>query len=191
MPRTSGIVGGSIDDQALLEYFKFTQDDLYANRNGRFTDKQMAHVIARDKSARSSGRGWGIFLMAIGLMGLGIAIAAGIANNDWGFRIGFRVGFGVIWPVVWGGIGYMMMADSFTKHEFKLARVQGRANIIRNESYSSSSHTTSVSYELHLGGHEFTVEDAAADVFFQGDEYIIYYVDSTDEIMSVEHVARG
>ena len=92
---------------------------------------------------------------------------------------------------MWGGIGYSMMADSFTKHNFTLARVQGRANIVRNESYDSSDHTTNISHELHLGGHEFTVPEDAADVLIQGDEYILYYVDSTDEILSAEHVAKG
>lgn len=178
-------------EQPLMDYFKFDQNDLYANQNGRFTDKQMARIKQEDKSSRASGRVWGGILMFIGLIGLVIAIVAGIADSDWGFRIGFGLGFGCIWPLVWGGIGYMMMADSFGKHEFKLARVQGRANIVRTESYSSSSHTTSISYELHIGGHEFSVEDTTADVIFQGDEYIVYYIESNDEIVSVEHLAKS
>ncbi len=178
-------------DQQLMSYFKFDDADLYANQNGQFTAKQKARIIQEDKSSRASSRGWGIFLMLIGLLGLVIAIVAGIAESDWGFRIGFGIGFGLIWPVVWGGIGFLLAKDSFEKHDFKLARVQGRANLVAHESYNSSSHTTTVSHELHIGGHEFDVEEDAADVIMQGDEYVIYYVDSTDEILSAEQVSKG
>lgn len=89
-------------DQQLMNYFKFDQDDLYANQNGRFTDKQMARIIQEDKSDRASSRLWGGILLFIGLIGLLSAIAAGITDNDWGFRVGFGLGFGVVWPLVWG-----------------------------------------------------------------------------------------
>src|SRR5512143_2501854 len=178
-------------DAQLMSYFKFDQDDLYANQSGRFTEKQRAHIIAKDKEQRGSSRGWGIFLMLVGLLGLVIAIVAGIATPDWGFRIGFGIGFGVIWPLAWGGLGYLLAADSFKKHDFKLAMVRGRANIVREEHYNSSSHTRSISYELHIGGHDFTVSGDTADVIFQGEEYIIYYVESTDEILSVEAIGKG
>ena len=177
-------------DQQLMGYFKFDQEDLYANQNGRFTDKQMARIIQEDKSDRTSSRLWGILLMLIGLGGLAGAIAAGIATPDWGFRIGFGLGFGVIWPLVWGGIGFMLAKDSFSKHDFKLAMVQGRANIVRRESYNSEHHTTNVYHELHLGGHEFSVQEDMADVIMQGDEYILYYVDGTNKILTAEQVSK-
>lgn len=175
-------------DTQLMEYFKFDQNDLYANQNGKFTDKQMAHVIQKDKQDRTGNRGSGVFLGCIGLLGIIIAIVAGIATPDWGFRIGFGLGFGVIWPLVWGGIGYMFVKDTVGKHEFKLARVEGRANIVRHESYNNDTHSSSVSFDLHIGGHTFDVAGDTADVIFQGESYAIYYVDSTDEIMSVEHL---
>jgi hypothetical protein len=66
---------------------------------------------------------------------------------------------------------------------------QGRANIVRRESYNSERHSTSVWHELHLGGHEFRVGEDMADVIMQGDEYILYYVDGTHKILSAEQVA--
>ncbi len=178
-------------DAQLMSYFKFDQDDLYANQQGRFTDKQMTHILEKDKADRKSGRGWGIFLGLVGLLGIVIAVVAGMASDSWAFRIGFGAGFAVIWPLVWGGLGYMMAADSFKKHDFKLACVQGRANIVRGETYNSSTHTHSVYHELHLGGHDFSVDEDIADVIFQGEPYAIYYVDSTDEILSVEPMAKS
>ncbi len=178
-------------DAQLMSYFKFDQDDLYANRQGCFTDKQMAHIIATDKADRKANRGWGIALMAIGLLGIVVAVVVGLSTDSWAFRIGFGLGFAVIWPLAWGGFGWLLAGDSFKKHDFKLAQVQGRANIVRAESYNASTHTRSVWNELHLGGHDFTVREDIADVIFQGEAYTIYYVDSTDEILSVELMPKG
>ncbi len=174
-------------DQQLMNYFKFDEADLYANQNGQFTDKQKADIIRRDKSSRTGSRIWGGAMMFIGLIGLAGAVLAFVSSEDWGFRIGFGIGFGIIWPLIWGGIGWAIVASSFNKHDFKLARVQGRANLVAHESYNSSSHTTSTYHELHIGGHDFDVEGDMADVIMQGEEYILYYVDSTDQILSAEH----
>jgi hypothetical protein len=176
-------------DQPLMDYFRFDTDDLYANQNGRFTDKQKANLIAQDKSRRKSGLGLGIFLAVVGLIGPIIAIIAGIANPDPGFIIGFGLGFGLIWPLVWGGIGYLMIKSAFEKREFNLAQVQGRANIIARESTDSDGHHHTY-FELHIGGHTFGARQDMADVIMQGDEYIVYYVPSTDDIVSVEPITK-
>ncbi len=178
-------------DAQLMSYFKFDQNDLYANQSGRFTDQQMNRIMQEDKASRKSSRGFGMLLMFIGLIGVAGAIFAGISSDSWAFRIGFGIGFGIIWPLIWGGLGYAIAADSFGKHDFKLQRVQGRANIVRGETYNSSTHTHSEYHELHIGGHEFSVEGDVADVIFQGEEYVVYYVDRTDEILSVEPLSKA
>ena len=180
-----------MSDQALMAYFKFDTDDLYANQNGRFTEKQKVRLTQLDKSRRNMSRGFGIFLALVGLIGPVIAIVAGIANRQLAFIIPFGCGFGLIWPVVWGGIGYMLIRSAYAKREFKVESVRGRANIVRRESTSTDSdgHTsTSTYYELHIGGQTFRVQRDTADVIMQGDEYILYYVGSTRDIMSVEEV---
>jgi len=182
-----------MSDQALMAYFKFDTDDLYANQNGRFTDRQKANLTKLDKSRRRASLGLGIFLAIVGLIGPIIAIIAGIANPDLGFIIGFGIGFGLIWPLVWGGIGYLMIKSAYEKRAFEVASVQGRANIVAHESSSTDSdgHTsTTINWELHIGGKTFNVRKNIADVIFQGDEYIVYYVPSTGDIVSVEEAGR-
>jgi hypothetical protein len=180
-----------MSDQSLMDYYKFDQADLIANQNGKFTDKQRTRIFKEDTSSRKSGRIWGSLLLLIGAGGLCGAIAAISQDHDLGFVIGFGLGFGIIWPLVWGGIGYFLVKDSFSKHEFKLAKVQGQVNIVRRESYSSESHTTSVYHELHIGGHEFSIQGDAANVLMQGDEYILYYVDGSNEILSGELLQKA
>ena len=176
-------------DQQLMDYFKFNQADLMANQRGQFTARQSARIVKEDASDRSGSRVFGIILLFIAAIGFFGAVAAILVDDDWGFRIGFGLGFGCIWPLVWGGLGFGLLSSSFSKREFVLAKVQGRVNIIREESYSSSSHTTSITHELHIGGKQFNVEDDLADVLMQGDEYILYYIAGTDKIMSAELVS--
>jgi hypothetical protein len=45
--------------------------------------------------------------------------------------------------------------------------------------------------ELHIGGHNFTVDSDTADVIFQGEMSIVYDVESTNEILSVEAMGKG
>lgn len=178
-------------DPQLMSYFQFDQADLDANRNGQFTDKQKTRIFTEDKSSRTWSRVGGFFLIFIGLIGLVAAIFAIANDSDLGFQIGFGLGFGCIWPLVWGGIGYFLVKNSFSKHEFKLAKVQGLVNIVRRESYSSESHTTTIYHELHIGGQEFSVQGTAADVLMQGDEYILYYISGSSEILSGELVQKA
>ncbi len=180
-----------MEDEKLEAYFKFDDDDLQANRMGQFTEKQKARLALEDKSNRKGSLGCGIGLLLIAAIGLAGAIAGWIGDSDWGFRIGFGLGFGCIWPLIWGGLGYASLSSSFSKHEFKLAKVQGRVNIVRDESYDSEHHTTSVYHELHIGGQEFSVEEDLAGMLMQGEEYILYYIDGSDEIMSAESVPRA
>jgi hypothetical protein len=180
-----------MSDQQLMKYFHFDENDLYANQNGRFTDKQRERLLQEDKSGRRSSLGWGIVLLLVALLGVVIAVVAGINVPDWSFRIGFGIGFGVIWPLVWGGIGFLMLGSAGSKREMKLVSVRGRVNIVREESYDSQAHGTDVTHELHIGGHDFEVEGDLADVMMQGEEYILYYIDGTDEILSAEHIGKG
>lgn len=180
-----------MQDPKLMAYFKFDEADLQANQNGRFTEKQKARLDAEDKSTRKWSLIGGLGLLFIAAIGLAGAIFGWINDSDWGFRIGFGLGFGCIWPLIWGGLGWVALSNSFSKHEFKLARVQGRVNIVRRESYSSEHHTTSIYHELHIGGQEFSVEEDLADVMMQGDEYILYYIQDMQEIMSAELVSAA
>ena len=178
-------------DQPLMNYFKFDQADLTVNENGQFTEKQKVRIFKEDKSNRMWSRIGGVVLLFIAAIGFFGAIAGAIADPDLGFRIGFGIGFGVIWPLIWGGIGVVLIKNSFSKHDFKLTRVQGQVNIVRRESYSSEHHTTSVYHELHIGGQEFSVNEDLADVIMQGDEYILYYIADSNEIMSAELVGKA
>jgi len=178
-------------DQQLMDYFKFDLSDLHANQQGQFTDKQRTRLIQEDKSNRTWSMIGGSGLMLIALIGLAGGAFAVTQDHDLGFQIGFGLGFGCLWPLIWGGIGFFVIRNALSKHDIKLARVQGQVNIVSRESYNSQSHTTSTYHELHIGGQDFDVEGDLADVLMQGDEYILYYVDGSSEILSAELVSKA
>lgn len=179
--------------QELMRYFKFDRDDLYANQNGRFTDKQRINLMALDKRRRRTSMTFGIILAVIAAIGPVIAFVSSLSKPGPGFMIPFGIGFGLVWPLIWGGIGYSMIKSSLGKTVFKLASVQGRANIVARVSRSTDSdgHTSTTTYhELHVGGVVFSVDPSVADVVFQGDEYIVHYVEATRDIVSVEEAGK-
>ena len=182
-----------MEDEKLKSYFKFDEGDLQANRHGQFTEQQKARLASDEKSANGCTRVMSSGMILIGLIGLAGAVGAWLAaaQNDWAFKIIFGILFGLVWPLIWGGLGVKMLAFSFAKTEFTVARAQGRVNIVREEKYNSSTHTRHEDHELHLGGVTFDVDEDLADVIMQGDEYIFYYVPGNKAILSAEFVSAA
>jgi hypothetical protein len=189
-----------MQDQKLMDYFKFDDADLQANRNGQLTEKQKGRLINEDKGYRTLRILGGGCLILIALIGLGGAIATGIATSDWGFRIGFGLGFGCIWPVIWGGMGYFVLRGAFAKFQVQLKKAMGAVNIIKAEKTSTDtdmatgmSHTSHYFvYELHIGGKSFDVESNLADIMMQGDTYAVYFTEgSENDILSAELISKA
>ena len=89
-------------DQQLMSYFKFDEADLQANRNGQFTEKQKGRLVKEDKRDKTWSVIGGGFLSSSAWLDLVIAIAAGMADPDWGFRIGFG---SRLWLYLAAGLG--------------------------------------------------------------------------------------
>jgi hypothetical protein len=76
--------------------------------------------------------------------------------------------------------------------------VQGPVNIVKVERTShhtdSDGHSSTSHYfvhELHVGGQSFDVQGDLADIIMQGDEYVFYYIDGSDEILSAELISKA
>jgi len=174
-------------DQQLMEYFHFDQDDLYANQNGRFTERQRVRLTQQDQARRKLSRGLGVFMLLLGLLGPVIAVVAGLANPDSGFRISFGLGFGCLWPAVWGVVGYALVRSAFRKRQFRVTSVRGPTNVVRTRTTDSDG-VPGFTYVLHIGDKQFGVRPRLVDVIRNGEEYILYYVDGTRDIVSAEAV---
>jgi ribosomal protein L7/L12 len=172
-----------MDDQRLKVFFKFDDSDLQVNRIGQFTEKQKARLVAQDKSSRKWSLIGGLGLLLIAAIGPAVALLVWLNSLDWGFKISFVIGFGILWLLfwVWGYNGIDLLNRSFSRREYKLANVRGRAKIVRIE--ASINHRPVIHHELHIGGQRFKVASQLADIILPGDEseYIIYFVGSLDK----------
>ena len=176
-----------MEERKLEDYFKFDEFDLEANRNGRFSEKQRTRLIENDKKIQ---RKWGwrsipLFLIA------GVGPVAALSAGDF-FGWGWKIMWGCVWTGIWGGIGMVMLLSYLSKPKaLVLANATGKVNIVRDRTYSSSTHSHSDSLELHIGQHSFDADDDLAGIMMQGDEYNVYYERDWNEIVSAERVASG
>jgi len=183
-----------MEDQKLKNYFQFDATDLQANQNGQFTEKQKARMIKDSKSGGISENLGAYFFLFIGAIGLVIAIAGGLANPDWAFRIGFGLSFGCIWPLAWGGIGVRYLINgSSSKHQFRLAKIQGAANINSRQTYDLNNRPDIIVYTLNIGGRNFEADAGLAQAITQGAQYIMYYYvrDNLDGLVSTKNIVSA
>jgi len=178
-----------MQDQKLMNYFKFDAADLQANQSGQVTEKQKARMIKDSKSGGIFGNPFALLFLFIGFIGLVIAMVTGISVPDWTFRIGFGLGFGCIWPLVWGGIGVRSLLNtSSSTHQFTVAKVQGVANINSRQTYDGS-----MEYTLYIGSKRFNAEPGLAEAMTPSAQYTIYYYirDNLDGLVSTKNILSG
>lgn len=180
-----------MEEQVLMNYFQFDEADLAANRSGTLTEKQKTRMIAELKSSGRGRRTLSIFLFAVALIGVGIAVFVWLLpESGWGMRIGFAIGFGLVWPVLYGLMGFAFWPpDGYASLE--LDHVDGRVNIIRVESRNATTHTTSSRYDLYIGSRRFLADHRVGGAMVQGDEYRVYFLKHSNKIVSAEFLSRG
>ena len=180
-----------MQDQKLMDAFKFDESDLQANRNGGFSDAQKKRITS-DQASSYNSYAWTAGCaapLALGLCGWAFyLILKGNFNSNGGLVINLG-----IWGFISLVVALLAIRGIFSKHQFRLAKVQGPINIVREVVHGQHGHT-SVYHELHVGGNEFSVDEGLADVMMQGDEYIIYYdMDNNDigNILSAELISKA
>lgn len=175
-----------MNDEQLKKYFEFDEGDLNANRNGYLTPKQQTRLAKEAKSQEGCSLFLGILLLFVAVVPIlilyfsGAFAFFGLAGLAW-----------LIWPIVWGAVAFFLIRGAFSKPNLAVQKAEGPINIVKTESYSTQTHTTSHHYELHVGGQEFEVDSVLADYMMQGDVYAIYYTENPEEIISVEQLAKA
>jgi hypothetical protein len=180
----------------LMNYFKFDEADLAANKIGQLTDKQKLRLQSDAKSSRKWGLIAGLFFLAIAsifpLAFFGPCMFYGECEKDLVGVIVKAVGV-LIWVVIWGGLGVILIKGAFSKQAYKLKLAEGPINIVKEVS-SDSHHHEVTNYELHVGGQVFDVDSTLANFMMQGDVYAFYYLadsnneDEPMEVLSAERV---
>jgi hypothetical protein len=165
-----------MDEQRLRKFFHFSENDLYANRRGQFSDSQQRRLFAEAKAEQKSARESATILFVIAAVGLVLGLVlASIAPTLPG-QILLLLLLGVLWTGAWAGRGVKIVRNARALQEPRLCTVSGRAHLIRQDE----------EFLLQLGDMEFDLDGNPAGVLFEGDEYTLYYLGPTREILSVE-----
>jgi hypothetical protein len=163
-----------MENQKLTQYFKFDESDLQANRNGKISAAQQAHI----KSDSGSGHILVLFLGLVILAATSTPLISTLRSSqtttptEWLFAAAsLLIGL---------GIDAWLLRRVRMKEEYQVGKVEGRVNIVT----TSGNHTTY--YELHVGGQKFDVDEDISDVMNQGDACIVYYIKEYNDVLSVE-----
>ena len=164
-----------MESHALKKFFHFTDADLSANRNGRFSVSQQKRLKdearARQKSARESA---GI-LLVIASFGLGAGLLIAFNAPTWGARILIGSLLCALWPLAWGWKAWTAL-QSAPAMEGQVRAARGRARVVRVED----------EFMLEVGERRFDLEKNPGGLIAEGEEVVVFYLERTEEILSVE-----
>jgi len=172
-------------EEQIRGYFSFDEADLFANRNGRFSDKQKKKLA---EVSQWTNR----FLLILGILVLVGAIWSGVAAfnsgdswSDW------------ILPVILLAVSVWLFSSTRTKVDDMVEKAEGEVNFVKVESQTGSVTDSDIdrmtvhSYEMRVGGVPFDNANPALIEYMQGDVYAVYYTNSTRQILSVEFISKG
>jgi len=172
-------------EEQIRGYFSFDEGDLFANRNGRFSNKQKKKLAEVDQWTNRFLLILGILVLLGALWSAVSAFNSGDSWSDW------------ILPVILLAISGWLFSGTRTKVDDTVEKAEGVVNFVKVESQTGSvtdsdiDRTTVHSYEMHVGGDPFDNANPALIELMQGDVYAVYYTNSTRQILSVEFISDG
>ena len=166
-----------MDEGRLRKFFHFTEQDLHTNRRGQFSERQKKRLSQETKAEQASARSSAAILFVIAAAGLAIGITIGsIAPTPVG-RILILLLMGILWPSAWVGKAVKILRSAYALQEPRLCNVSGTVHIVQQGD---------TEYVLQAEGLEFDLDGDPSRMVMEGEEYTIYYLEATQEILSVE-----
>lgn len=168
-----------MDERRLGKFFHFNEADLAANRRGEFSEDQKKRLDAEAKKERKSARESAAILFVIAAAGMLIGITIGSIAPTLTGRFLILLLMGILWPSAWAGKGVQIIRAANALQEPRLREVRGQVRIL---------HHGEGEYAIQIEGLEFDVDGNPSGALMDGDEYKIYYVEATEEILSVDYL---
>ena len=171
-----------MDERRLRKFFHFTENDLDANRRGQFSEDQKKRLSQEAKAEQVSARSSATILFVIAAAGLAVGLTIGSIAPTLIGRILVFLLMGILWPAAWAGKAVQIIRAARILQEPRLRQVSGQAHIIRHEDGS---------YVLQVGDLEFDLDGNPSGAVMEDDEYTLYYLEATEEILSAEFFRSG
>jgi hypothetical protein len=170
-----------MDNARLKKHFHFTDADLSANRNGRLSEPQKKRLMDEARAERKSARESATIVFVIAALGLtfGLIITVNAAVVSAKILVGLALC--VLWPLGWGGGGWTILRSAPPERAGQVRWARGGVRVIRQGE----------DVMLDVGGRQFDVEGDPAGALTEGEEVAVYYLDDTEEILSVERLTNA
>jgi len=189
-----------MQDQKLMDYFKFDESDLQANRMGQFTEKQkkrLAKEVKWDQAGSMFGGGC-LILVSLCVFVVVAAIVSTAWKTDLVFSIFMGIGMGIIFPLSFFIWGLRVLRSAFSKSsniQFQLARTEGPLYVFQQEHHTSDTHGNRMGYSVYkgqVGSLAFELDSSLREIMKQGDIYAVYSSKGTEsEVMSIELISSA
>jgi len=172
-------------EEQIRGYFSFDEADLFANRNGQFSQKQKKKFEGIQKSTTRFILILAILVLLGDIWSIVATVKSGDSWSDW------------ILPVILLAISGWLFSSTRTKVDQTVEKAEGVVNFVKVESQTGSvmdseiDRMTVSSYEMRVGGVHFDNANPALIEYMQGDVYAVYYTNSTRQILSAEFISKG
>lgn len=170
-----------MNDRRLKTYFNFEEADLLANRNGRLSEKQKKRLMADARLEQKSARESAMIVFTVGAAGMATGLLIVVNAPTLAGQIIVGLLLCVVWPGVWGWKAWTVMRSSDPAGEDQIRAARGRVDVVKYEDANGS-----VDYVLRVDGIEFDLVNKPSGVIADGEECILYFLEKTEEILSVE-----
>ncbi len=164
-----------LEDEAkrLRRHFKFTEEDLAFNRRGELSDKQKRRIAGYERGGKK-------LLISVGAMLLVPAAFLGAIMFffDQGDNCLGLMALGLLL------VGLFLIVSQFfnSPRSFKVLSVRGPARLEKG----TMSRSERAYYDLYINDKQFDGDGSMPNVIQAGTEYIVYYLSTTEDIVSVE-----
>jgi hypothetical protein len=166
-----------MDELRLRRLFHFNEADLAANRRGHFSEKQIIRLGAEAKRERKAAWGSAAILFLIAAAGMAIGIVIGSISPTQIGQIAMYLCMGAVWPLAWAGKAVQIILAANRLNQSALSFVRGPVQVVNHGD---------AEYSLQVDGIEFDVDGNPTGAFREGEEYTIYYVQPSQEILSID-----
>lgn len=172
-------------DQRLRKFFQFSDNDLFANREGRLSENQKKRLAAQARAEQKSARESAVILFVIAAGGLAFGSIYAFTAPSIGSRLFFVLVLCLLWPLAWGWRAVKIIRAARALSEDQLQSTRGRVRIIPHADPGGGRE-----YTLQVGEMEFDVDGDPSGVLADGEECIVHYLKQTEEILSVEVISN-
>jgi hypothetical protein len=186
-----------MNDKSLRDFFKFDEEDLIANRNGKFSIKQQNTLNNFEKRMSGINIGCGTLALVITVILIFSIINKGSIGSSIPQVIGSVIGLGI-------GI-FILYFQFFTKSTIEdvIVKIEGPIKVLDVRKTSVENPNSSyLQQQLRIGKKNFIMDKDIPDGLIEPDDiYAVYYKDKidpkngdsrhTEAILSVEWLSKG